>query len=75
MESEKPFFCFPLVYSDDAVICKVMMQEQGYDIYFDDRIMATLAHTEDFTWIQSSGVLLPESLINEIGNHIESEYN
>ncbi|MBL4678012.1 MAG: hypothetical protein JKY70_17670 [Mucilaginibacter sp.] len=74
MESEKPFFCFPIVYGGEAVICKVVMQEQEYDIYFDDEMMATLTVTDGGEWIQFSGVLLPKSIIGEIGNNIEDQY-
>ncbi|WP_186461882.1 hypothetical protein [Mucilaginibacter pallidiroseus] len=74
MESENPFFCFPLVYGDEAVVCKAVMQDIGYDIEFDGRWMASIAHTEDWTWIQSAGVILPAAIIEEIGLRIESEY-
>jgi hypothetical protein len=36
--------------------------------------MASVEHTEDWTWIQASGVILPDDTIAEIGYRIESQY-
>ena len=74
MESEYPSFNFELGYADQTVDCKVIMQSDSYDILFDGRWMASIAHTEDWTWIQSSGVILPDAIIHEIGFRVESEY-
>jgi len=63
-----------MIYADKAVLCKVTMQENSYDILFDGRLMASIAHTEDWTWIQASGVILPETIIDEIGFEIENKY-
>ena len=74
MEEQNPAFNFELVYAEKIVNCKVIMQPQGYDVIFDGRFMATIAHTDDWTWIQESGVILPGSIIEEIGLRVESEY-
>ena len=74
MESLNPSFSFALVYADQLVDCKVIMQEEGYEVLFDGRWMASLAHTDEWTWIQASGVILPEEIVEEIGFRVESEY-
>jgi hypothetical protein len=74
MESENPSFSFELDYADNAVVCKVIMQPDGYDILFDGRPMASIAHTDEWTWIQASGAILPQTIIDEIGFRVESEY-
>lgn len=74
MEPTNPSFSFPLEYAGEMVICEVVMQEEGYGILFDGRWMGAIAHTEDWIWIQSSGVILPESVIDEIGLRVENEY-
>ena len=75
MENQNPFFSFPIVYGESAVICKVLMQESGYDVFFDDRPVASIEHTEEWTWIQASGVILPQTIIDEIGFEIEKKYS
>ena len=74
MESQQPSFSFPLTYADMTVNCEVIMEHEGYEILFDGRSMGTIAHTDDWTWIQASGVILPHSIIDEIGFRVESEY-
>ncbi|GAA4326037.1 hypothetical protein GCM10023149_28630 [Mucilaginibacter gynuensis] len=63
-----------MVYAENSVNCKVVMENEFYDVYFDGRWMAAIAHTDEWTWIQASGVPLPENIIEEIGARIESEY-
>jgi hypothetical protein len=74
MESQAPSFSFALEYASKAITCEVIMNPQSYDILFDGRWMASIAHTDEWTWIQASGVILPESVIDEIGLRVESEY-
>jgi hypothetical protein len=74
MEIENPSFTFPIVYAEAAVICAVIMEENRYNVHFDGRWMASIGHTEEWTWIQEDGVILPDSIIEEIGLRIESEY-
>ncbi len=74
MESENPSFSFILDYANKAVVCEAIMQINAYDILFDGRFMASIVHTDYWTWIQSSGIILPQSIIDEIGFRIESEY-
>ena len=74
MEDQSSAFSFELEYAGETVNCKVNMQAQSYDILFDGRYMATIAHTGDATWTLESGVILPESIIEEIGLRVENEY-
>lgn len=74
MEDQTPIFSFEIGYASETVTCKVIMQPQSYDVFFNGRFMATIGHTDDWTWIQESGVILPASVIDEIGYRIESEY-
>ena len=74
MESQSPTFNFAIEYAAKTVNCEVMMQPDAYDILFDGRWMASITHTEEWTWIQASGVILPDSIIDEIGFRVESEY-
>jgi hypothetical protein len=74
MESQHPSFRFMLEYADQTVDCQVLMQNDAYDITFDGRWMASVEHTDEWTWIQACGVILPAAVIEEIGYRIESEY-
>jgi hypothetical protein len=68
---ESTAFNFELEYPDKPVDCKVVMNDASYDVYFDGRYMGDIQHTEDFTWIQASGVILPQGIVDEIGFQIE----
>ncbi|WP_133300173.1 hypothetical protein [Mucilaginibacter terrenus] len=61
-------------YAGQAVVCKVVMQPTSYDVIFDDRFMGSIAHTDEWTWIQKDGVILTDDIIEEIGFRIESQY-
>ena len=74
MEDQIPSFSFELEYAGNTVTCEVTMQARSYDIFFDGRLMGAIAHTGDAAWIQESGVILPDSIIEEIGLRVESEY-
>jgi hypothetical protein len=74
MGNTNPTFNFELEYASNTVDCKVVMQDDSYNIYFDDRFMGSIAYTEEWTWIQASGVIIPETVIEEIGLRVESEY-
>jgi hypothetical protein len=73
MKGQSPAFSFELNYAGETVNCEVNMQPQSFDIWFGGRFMATIAYTGEMTWIQESGVILPQSVIEEIGLRIESE--
>lgn len=74
MDIDNPFFQFELMYADQIVICTVVMQTDGYEVLFDGRPMASVVHAEDWSWVQASGVILPQTIVDEIGLRIESEY-
>lgn len=61
-------------YAGKKVTCDVVMQPRSYDVFFDNRFIATIVHTGESTWIQESGVILPDAVIEGIGLRIENEY-
>ncbi len=65
---QQPTFNFDLDYAGAPVNCRVVMEDRGYSLFFDARLMATIAHTDDMEWIQESGVILPEEIIDEIAS-------
>ena len=73
-DNESPVFGFGLEYGGELIYCEVKMLDIGYDIYFNNEWKASVAHTVDFTWIQSSGAILPQEIIDEIGFQIEDRY-
>lgn len=74
MEEQHPTFNFALEYAGNTVNCEVIMKPNAYDVVFEGRWMASIEHTEDWTWMQASGVILPDTIIAEIGFQIESQY-
>ncbi|MEN0053551.1 MAG: hypothetical protein AAGC65_07770 [Mucilaginibacter sp.] len=73
-ENEYPAFGFGIDYGDELVYCEVIMRDNSYDIQFNNQWIASIEHTEDFTWLQASGTILPQKLIDEIGAQIEHHY-
>jgi hypothetical protein len=71
---ENPVIGFGLEYAGNLVYCEATMQDNYYDISFDEIWIATVEHDEDLNWLQASGIILPQSIINEIGQRIERAY-
>ena len=74
MEEEHPVIGFGLEYAGDLVYCEAVMNENSYGILFNGKWIASIEHTDDWNWIQASGVILPEEVVEEIGLRIESQY-
>ena len=72
---ENPVIGFGIAYGDEMIYCEASMAETSYDIFFNGKWMASIEHTDHLDWIQASGVILPQSIIDEIGQRIESHYN
>lgn len=70
-----PVIGFGIAYGDELIYCEACMAERSYDVYFDGKWTASVEHTDQFNWIQASGAILPQSIIDEIGQKIESHYN
>lgn len=70
-----PIIGFGIVYGEEIIYCEASMAERSYEIYFNGKWMASVEHTEYLNWIQASGVILPQSIIDEIGQKIERHYN
>jgi len=73
-DKENPAFGFTLEYGGELFYCEVLMTEVGYNIHFNNEWKASIAYTEDFNWIQASGAILPQEIIDEIGFRIEDKY-
>jgi hypothetical protein len=69
-----PVIGFGLDYGDQLIYCEAVMQHNEFDVLFDGKWVASVAHNEDWDWMQASGVILPEEIIAEIGLRIESHY-
>jgi hypothetical protein len=69
-----PVIGFGIEYGEELIYCEASMAERSYDIYFDGEWTASVAYTDQFHWIQGSGVILPQDIIDEIGQRIESHY-
>lgn len=74
-DGEHPVFGFGLDYGNELVYCEAVMQHDHYEILFNGAWIAAVAFTEDMEWIQASGAILPQSIIDEIGYRIVSQYN
>lgn len=73
-EMQHPEIGFGMVYADELIYCEAVMKDNHYDVLFDGKWVASIAHNDDWDWIQASGVILPETIIEEIGLRIESNY-
>jgi len=71
---DNPVIGFGIAYGNEMIYCEARMDERSYDIYFDGTWTASVAYTDQFYWIQESGVILPQSIIHEIGQRIEENY-
>jgi hypothetical protein len=71
---ENPVIGFKLEYGGNLVYCEATMQDNYYEISFDGNPIGTIEHDEDLTWRPASGTILPQSIISEIGERIESNY-
>jgi hypothetical protein len=73
-DTQYPVIGFGLEYGNELIYCEAVMKDNYYDIHFDGKWVASIAHNEDWDWMQASGVILPETIIDEIGLRIESNY-
>lgn len=72
--NEHPAIGFGLEYANQLVYCEAVMKDNEYDVLFNDHWVASIAHNEDWNWMEASGVILAEETIAEIGLKIESHY-
>jgi hypothetical protein len=73
-DKEYPVIRFGLDYGNELVYCEAVMKDDHYAVLFNGNWVASIAHTDEMDWIQASGGILPEAIINEIGLRIESNY-
>ena len=73
-EMQHPVIGFGLYYANELVYCEAVMKDNHYDVLFNGNWMASIVHNDDMDWIQASGTILTDAIINEIGFRIESNY-
>lgn len=71
---QHPVIGFGLVYANQLIYCEAVMRDNEYDVLFDGNLVASIAHNENWDWMQASGVIMAEETIAEIGLRIESHY-
>jgi hypothetical protein len=69
-----PIIGFGLEYANQLIYCEAIMRDDEYDLLFDGKWTASIAHNDEWDWMQASGVILPQDTIAEIGLKIESHY-
>jgi hypothetical protein len=73
-DMQHPVIGFGLVYADQLIYCEAVMKDNCYEVLFDGEWIASVAHNDDWDWMQASGVILPDEIIAEIGLRIENFY-
>lgn len=73
-DREHPVIGFGLDYANELGYCEAVMKDDHYEVLFDGKWIASIAHNDEMQWMQASGVILPEAIIDEIGLRIESNY-
>lgn len=73
-DKQYPVIGFGLEYAGQLVFCETVMQEQYYDILFNGDWIGSIIHNDEMEWTQFAGTILPESIIAEIGDRIDSNY-
>lgn len=73
-DKEHPVIGFGLDYADELVYCEAVMKENHYEVLFDGKWIASVVHNDNMEWSQASGLILPESIIEQIGYRIDSNY-
>lgn len=72
--NEHPVIGFGIAYNEDLIYCEAIMHDNYYDILFNGNWIASIALNGDDLWMQESGVILPQQIIDEIGEKIEKGY-
>jgi hypothetical protein len=65
---------FAIAYAGQLIYCKAIMKDDHYEVLFNGRPVAAIAYNDYSNWMLTSGVILPEEIIAEIGSKIESHY-
>ncbi len=71
---QHPVIGFGLEYRHEMIFCEAVMKDRHYEVHFDGKWIASIAHDDDMEWIQTSGTILPQAIIDEIGFTIDSNY-
>jgi len=73
-DKEYPVIGFGLDYGKELIYCEAVMKDNHYQVLFDGKWIASIAHNDAMECTQASGAILPEAIIDEIGLRIESNY-
>ena len=71
---QHPVIGFGLAYAGELVYCEAVMWDTHYEVLFDGKWIASIAHTYNMDWMQTDGTILTEAMISEIGFRIDSNY-
>lgn len=69
-----PVIGFGLDYAGELIFCEAVMHDKHYNVLFDGKWVASVIHDDNMQWLQASGTILPETIIEEIGYRIDSNY-
>ena len=76
MEDEvHPVIGFGLSFGGELIYCEAVMQHNYYDVLFDGKWIATIAHDDGWGWTQESGIILTDGIVAEIGYRIQKKYD
>lgn len=74
-DNEYPIFGFGIDYAGRLVYCEVTMKESRYEIFFDGIYVAEIQMNDEIEWSLTGGMILPQTIISEIGRRIHSRYS
>ncbi|MDO3627537.1 hypothetical protein [Mucilaginibacter sp. BT774] len=72
--AENPVKGFGLSYNEELIYCEVVMHENHYEVLFNGNWIAAIEMNGHGRWMQASGIILPQSIIHEIGEKIGHFY-
>ncbi|HEY4322529.1 MAG TPA: hypothetical protein VGN20_01050 [Mucilaginibacter sp.] len=73
MDQETPALGFEIKYADKLFFCEALVHSDTIKVFFNNYYMADVEYNPASGWIQTNGTLLPQSIIEEIGAHIDGQ--
>lgn len=61
-DMEYPVIGFGLDYGNELIYCEAVMKENHYEVLFNGKWIASIAHNDAMEWMQASGTILPETI-------------
>jgi hypothetical protein len=74
IKTEAPYFDFNISMGGGLLNCKAIMYPTSFEILLNSTKAADLILNDDWRWMPAHHSKLPEDVIEEIGNKIESRY-